>query len=118
MVGTSIALELNATDSPPFSGLTAVIFINENVLQFRGIDYSGGVLGNDAQVSSECLDKRTVLGSSNTCNADLTFDDKGVYSLILFTRSEQNTTMPHGRFLSIAFNVIGIMFTPVRYVFQ
>jgi len=117
-VGTSITLELNTTDSPPFSGLTAAIFINENVLQFRGIDYSGGVLGNDAQVSSECLDKRTVLGSSNTCNADLTFDDQGVYSLILFTSSGQNTTTPNGKFFSITFNVIGIGFSPIHFVFQ
>jgi len=116
--GTSITVELNVTNSPPFSGLTAAIFFNESILQFQGIDYSGGVLGNDAQVSSECLDKRTAPGSSNTCSPDLTFDDQGVYSLTLFTKSGSNTTTPNGKFFSIIFNVIRTGFSPIHLIFQ
>jgi len=115
-VNSSITVDLNVTDSPPFSGFTGAFFFNESVLRFQTVDYSGSVLGNDAQVSSECLDARTVDGSNNICLRDLSYDALEVFSLVLYTSLGSNTTTPTGKLFSVTFTVIRTGFSPIHLV--
>src|SRR5207244_1954572 len=90
--GNTVTFQLNVTDAEPFGGFTVAIFFNNPVLRFQSLDYSGGVLGNDAFVSSECID-----GAGSLCIFDETFDGQGVVSLSLFTSSGLNTNTLNGK---------------------
>jgi len=111
----TITVDLNVTYSPPFSGFIIGVFYNTSILRFQGIDYSGGVLGNDAQVSAECVDGLT---SSQCAFPDPRFDAVGVVSLFLYTNSGENTTTPTGKLFSVTFTVVGVGFSAIHLVHQ
>jgi len=104
----TVTVEVNVTSSPPFAGFVIGVSYNVSILQFQGIDYSGGALGDDVIVSSECVDGLT---SPQCPTADPRFDAVGVASLDLFTTSGLNTTTPNGKLFSITFSVVGIGFS-------
>ncbi len=111
----TVTVEVNVTSSPPFAGFIIGVSYNNSVLQFQGIDYSGGALGDDVIVSSECVDGLT---SPQCGTPDPRFDAVGVASLDLFTNSGLNTTTPTGKLFSITFRVIGIGFSAIHFVHQ
>ncbi len=115
----TFTVELNVTDSPPFAGFIVGIFYNVSVLRVQGIDYSGGVLGNDAVVSDECVNYSCSQGIP-----DPTYDDNGVASLVLFTLNGLNATLQtgsstiNGKLFSVTFSVIGKGFSAIHFVHQ
>ena len=111
----TVTVEVNVTSSPPFAGFIIGVSYNISILQFQGIDYSGGALGDDVIVSSECVDGLT---SPQCPTADPRFDAVGVASLDLFTTSGLNTTTPNGKLFSITFSVVGIGFSAIHFVHQ
>lgn len=122
-VGTSITVNLNATNSPPFGGFIVAVFFNESVLQFSRLDYAGNgyVFGNDINnifLSGECLDGATVPNSGVGCVPDLRFDALGVLSIFLATNGGVNTTTPTGVLFSTTFTVVGKGFSAIHLVHQ
>ncbi len=122
-VGTSIPVDFNMTNSPPFGGFIVAVFFNTSVLQFSRLDYSGNgyVFGNDPNnifFSTECLNGFDVPGGTVPCVADTRFDDVGVLSLDLATNSGLNTTTPTGILFSVVFNVVGTGFSAFHIVDQ
>lgn len=111
--GNTVTFQLNVTDAEPFGGFTVAIFFNNPVLRFQSLDYSGGVLGNDALVSSECID-----GAGSLCIFDETFDGQGVVSLSLFTSSGLNTNTLNGKLFSVTFTVLSVGFSTLHIVDQ
>ena len=115
----TFTVQLNVTDSPPFAGFIVGIFYNVSVLQVQGIDYSGGVLGNDAVVSDECVNYSCSQGIP-----DPTYDQNGVASLVLFTNSGSNATLQtgsstiNGKLFTVTFGVIGKGFSAIHFVHQ
>ena len=110
---SSVTFELNITGSPPFAGFIVAIFYNSSVLQRPQVDYTGTVLGNDAILSSECID-----GTGSQCIPDIFFDGIGVVSLALFTASGLNVTTPNGKLFSVTFTVASRGFSAIHFVHQ
>lgn len=116
--GSTITFELNATNAQPFGGFTVAIFFNNSVLQFSGLDYSGGVFGNDLFLVSECVDAFTVPNGVGPCFPDFQFDGVGVVSLTLITNSGLNTNTPNGKLFSVTFRVLSVGFSTLHFVHQ
>ena len=100
IVGSAFSIEVNVTDSTPFSGFAIGIFYNNLALVNPAVDFSGTVLGTATSVGSECIN-----GVGAQCNFDNAYDGEGVISLALFTTSGDNTTTPTGKLFSITFTV-------------
>ncbi len=117
--GSTITFEVNVTNASPFSGFIIGIFYNVSILRAIGIDFSGGVLGDDAIVADECVNFLCSQGVP-----DLRYDGEGVASLVLFTNSGNNATAPpgastiNGKLFSLAFDVIGTGFSTIHFVHQ
>ena len=119
-VGSSITLEVNITNSFPSSGFEIGLFYNYPLLQFQSLDYSGGVLGSDAQPQRICINGLTVDGLGGSRSFQAAYDGTGVVSLDLITSGGSNTTnpVPNGRLFSITFGVFGVGFSTFHFVHQ
>ena len=109
--GSTVTFEVDTANSSPFAGFEVGIFYNSSVLLNPQVDFTRNVLGNDAILSSECID-----GFGSLCTPDATFDGRGVVSLVLFTNSGLNTTTPNGKLFSATFTVAAIGFSPIHIV--
>ena len=111
-----VTVDVNITNAPPFSGFIVAIFFNyssSSVLQNPQVDYSGGALGNDAPVSTLCIN-----GVGSQCIPDSRFDGQGVVSLALITASGKNSTTSNGNLFSITFDVKGAGFSVIHFAHQ
>ena len=111
--GTTLTFQVSVIDSQPFSGFQIALLYNHSVLQFQGLDISGGVLGNDAFFSSECVN-----GTGPYCFPDSRFDGIGVVSVDLFTDSGLNTTASSGKLFSVTFTVANMGFSSIHIVYD
>ena len=111
-----VTVDVNITNAPPFIGFIVAIFFDyssSSVLQNPQVDYSGGVLGSDAPVSTLCIN-----GVGSQCIPDSRFDGQGVVSLALLTLSGLNSTTSNGKLFSITFDVTGTGFSFIHFVHQ
>jgi hypothetical protein len=116
--GNTVTFQLNVTDVEPFGGFIVAVFFNNSVLHFSGLDFSGGILGNDALVLSECVDGLNVPGGNGLCFADVRFDRVGVVSLTLATNSGLNKITADGKLFSVIFTVATVGFSTIHFVDQ
>jgi len=111
-----VTVDVNITNAPPFIGFIVAIFFDyssSSVLQNPQVDYSGGVLGSDAPVSTLCIN-----GVGSQCIPDSRFDGQGVVSLALLTLSGLNSTTSNGKLFSLTFDVTGTGFSFIHFVHQ
>src|SRR5204862_6915076 len=111
--GTTLTVQVSVIESQPFSGFQIALLYNHSVLQFQGLDISGGGLGNDAVFSSECVN-----GTGPSCLPYSRFDGIGVVSVDLFTDSGLNTTASSGKLFSVTFTVVNMGFSSMHIVYD
>jgi len=110
VAGSSLVLNVSVAFTPSISAFDLWVQFNPNVLSAStsSIDYTGNILGSDAQVQSECINNEAVIGSCGSLDA------QGVANLGLFLLGGRTTSVSAGLLFRLTLNVVKAGFSQLH----
>ncbi len=110
--GSTVVYNVTLTTSPLISGFNVWVQFDPNVLSAStsSIDYSGNILGSDAQVQSECINNQPVVGQCQ----DYPLGAQGVVNLGMFYLGNKTNTVPGGLLYRLTLTVLKAGFSQIH----
>lgn len=110
--GSTVVYNVTLASSPLISGFNVWVQFDPNVLSAStsSIDYSGNILGSEAQVQSECINNQAVVGQCQ----DFPLGAQGVVNIGLFYLGNKTTTVPGGLLYRLSLTVLTVGFSQIH----